>query len=99
MTEQFQPGDRVLVNGNIVAEILSYSDDDNIVTFQHAPYGGGTDTVTSHLRTTAGPAVKIEHLAAALGSDKPASEDQATFTPLGDPAEGQDEVTTLEGQQ
>lgn len=54
---KFQKGDKVLVNGNLVATIQTYSEANNIVTYVSTPPGGGTDTATGHISQT-----RIEHL-------------------------------------
>lgn len=53
---EFNPGDKVLVNGALVAEIVTYHPETNNVLYKH-PVGGGINTVTAHITHT-----KIEHL-------------------------------------
>lgn len=48
----YNVGDRVLVNGGVVATILAYDEDANIVVWEHKPHGGGADRVTSHISNT-----------------------------------------------
>jgi len=69
MTEAVEPkfvqGDKVLVNGSLVAEIETYDEDLNVVRYT-SHVGGGTDTTTGHISQT-----RIEHLVQApVGSDE-----------------------------
>ena len=48
----FNRGDKVIVNDGLIAEILVYDEEANIVTYVHSPAGGGTDTVTAHVSNT-----------------------------------------------
>jgi hypothetical protein len=63
-TPKFVPGDRVLVNGSLVAEIHTYDEDSNVLVYT-ASVGGGTDTTYAHISQT-----RLEHLIQApVGSD------------------------------
>ena len=62
---KFQAGDKVLVNGSLVAEIETYDEELNVVRYT-AQVGGGSDTTTGHISQT-----RIEHLVQpAVGSDE-----------------------------
>lgn len=67
---EFNPGDKVLVNGALVAEIVTYHPETNNVLYKH-PVGGGINTVTAHITHT-----KIEHL------NPPAVDDDEPELPL-----------------
>lgn len=53
---KFKAGDRVVVNGALVAEILTYDEASNVVAYV-SQVGGGTDTTYGHISNT-----KIERL-------------------------------------
>jgi hypothetical protein len=61
----FQPGDKVLVNGTTVAEIEYYDEDTNVVRFVEKSASGATNTHTAHISQT-----KIQNLVTeAVGTD------------------------------
>lgn len=47
----FQRGDRVIVDGNLVAEIENYDEDANLVVYIHR-VGGAENRVTAHISLT-----------------------------------------------
>lgn len=70
---EFNPGDRVLVNGNLVATIQNYDADNNLVVLVSTPPGGGEDRLTAHISQT-----RLEHLVTpAIGSTERPVTDEA----------------------
>ena len=66
---KFKEGDSVLVNGGVVATILKYDTEANILVYETKLHGGATDTVTAHVSNT-----RIEPFvdqSADLHADKP----------------------------
>lgn len=54
---KFNTGDRVLINGNLVATIQTYDENNDRIAYVSVPPGGGTDTVYGHISQT-----RVEHL-------------------------------------
>lgn len=48
----FQPGDFVVVNGGLLAEIVTYNEDINLVVYKSIPSGGGYEIHTDHISQT-----------------------------------------------
>jgi hypothetical protein len=74
---KFSAGDKVIVNGNLVAEILLWDEDADRLTFVTVPAGGGTDTVYGHIsqyRVEAFPVAAEEAPAAEVEQESEVSE-------------------------
>lgn len=48
---KFNPGDKVVVNGGLIATIESYDESLNLLTYSHGVHGG-TNTVYAHISHT-----------------------------------------------
>lgn len=81
---KFQSGDKVLINGALVATIQTYSEANNIVTYASRPPGGGTDTTTAHISQTRIERLVTETVAVPVEDD--AQEESVELLP-------QDEIT------
>ena len=49
---KFSEGDKVLVNGGLVAEIVRYDELANVLVYKHNLPSGGTDSVYAHVSNT-----------------------------------------------
>lgn len=49
---KFNPGDKVLINGSLVATIQTYSEENDRIAYVSTPPGGGTDTTYGHISQT-----------------------------------------------
>lgn len=49
---KFNPGDKVLINGALVAVIQTYSEENDRIAYVSTPPGGGTDTTYGHISQT-----------------------------------------------
>lgn len=47
----FQPGDKVVINRGVIAEIVVYDTEANRLVYKHE-VGGGTNTVYGHISNT-----------------------------------------------
>ena len=68
----FNPGDKVLIGGNLLAEIVVYDEQSNSLVYKHTPAGGGSDTVYAHVSNT-----RVEALPGAVAAPEPAAEAEA----------------------
>lgn len=48
---EFTPGQKVIVNGGLIATVVNYSPETNLVIVEH-PVGSSTNTVTLHISNT-----------------------------------------------
>ena len=48
----YSKGDKVLLNGGVVAEIVNYDEGANVIVLKATPYGGGEDIITAHISNT-----------------------------------------------
>lgn len=46
---KFNAGDRIIVNGNLVATIQSFDEENDRLVFVVTPAGGGSETVYGHI--------------------------------------------------
>lgn len=92
MSQKFEAGQRVLVNGGLVATIITYDEQANVVVVEH-PVGGSRNTITLHIsNTTLEP---LGETAPADGSVLYAEPEVAE--PTDDADESADIITTSEG--
>lgn len=54
---KFNAGDKVLINGALVATIQTYDEDNDRIAYVSVPPGGGTDTTYGHISQT-----RVQHL-------------------------------------
>lgn len=96
---KFKRGDKVLVNGGVVATIVRYVPDADLVVWEAPVSGGATDTTTGHISNTHIEALAgqtVEDVAAqappkskrnAVTNDSGADVAQPTIEPGGDESE------------
>jgi len=80
---KFAKGERVIIDGSLIATIQSYNEDSGIVAYVSVPPGGGTNTTYGHISQT-----RVERLVV-----ESAPEESVEVAPVEANEDSTDEIT------